>query len=56
MRNQEPEFTCSFCEEKAVMICSEDGDFLCKLCGEDLESFPSPLVNSPRMGVCGYGG
>ena len=56
IRNQEPEFECAYCNEKATMICSSEDDFLCKSCAEDNQSFPLPLVNSPRTGVCGYVG
>lgn len=54
IRNQEPEFECAYCDEKAVMICSNEDNFLCESCGGDNESFLLPLVNSPRTGVCGY--
>jgi hypothetical protein len=58
IRNQEPEFECSRCDEKAVMICAYEGDLLCESCAEegDDESYLLPLVNSPRTGVCGYTG
>jgi hypothetical protein len=66
-RNKEPEFKCSSCDKKAIAICPyciDEGDgLLCQSCmdkhkciqdeGEDLAS---PLVNSPRAGVCGYTG
>lgn len=66
-RNKEIEFECSSCNNKAIAICpyciDEDEGFLCPACidkhkcvqdeGEDLLS---PLVNSPRAGVCGYTG
>lgn len=55
IRNQEPEFECAYCDEKAVMICSNEDEFLCESCVDD-ESFVLPLVNSPRTGVCGYSG
>lgn len=64
-RNKEVAFECSSCSNKAVAICpycvDEGEGFLCQSCidkhkcvqdeGEDLLS---PLVNSPRAGVCGY--
>lgn len=59
MQNQEPQFTCSFCDEKAVNISAYESDFLCKSCtstDEDDEGRHLPLVNSPRTGVCAYVG
>jgi hypothetical protein len=56
IRNQEPEFDCVECGEKAVLICSnDDEEFLCISCAED-DEYLLPLVNSPRTGVCGYAG
>jgi hypothetical protein len=55
IRNQEPEFKCSDCDEKAVMICPYEDNVVCESCSGDDESF-LPLVNSPRTGVCGYVG
>lgn len=54
MRNEEPAFTCSDCDEKAVAICPDTEDYLCEVCGDVDEMLP--LVNSPRTGVCGYVG
>lgn len=67
MRNEEIDFKCSYCDNKAVAICPfciyEDAGLLCESCiekhkcvengGEDVLL---PLVNSPRLGVCGYTG
>ena len=54
---------CSYCDKTAEQICCEciyeDSGFLCESCtkthecGEDMQL---PVVNSPRMGVCGYTG
>jgi hypothetical protein len=64
-QNEPPELTCSTCGKKAaVAICtdclwSESGGLLCEDC---LRTHPCgwemalPVVNSPRMGVCGYDG
>jgi len=57
IRNQEPEFECAYCNEKAVMICPIEDDLLCESCAVDKdEESLLPLVNSPRTGVCGYVG
>jgi hypothetical protein len=62
-RNNMPEILCDKCGKPAVSICTEcvweDEGFLCESCAEkhecDEEMF-LPVVNSPRMGVCGYDG
>lgn len=61
-RNNLPNFKCS-CNKPAREICSqcvwEGKGFMCKSCakkhkcGEDMLL---PVVNSPRMGMCGYTG
>lgn len=58
IQNQEPEFQCVTCDEKAEMISSTEGDCFCKSCVEEDndELYLLPLVNSPRTGVCGYVG
>jgi ribosomal protein L37AE/L43A len=60
MQNQEPQFNCTSCGEKAIMIDSLNGDYFCPSCVEeeedDDERYLLPLVNSPRTGVCGYVG
>jgi hypothetical protein len=67
IRNKEPEFKCSSCDNKAVAICpmcmEDDEGFLCEKCiknhecvmdeGEDILM---PVTNSPRSGECGYVG
>jgi hypothetical protein len=63
-RNVPPEFLCSQCGNPAAMICiermyNEEDPFFCKECYEKYESeYDSmlPVVNSPRMGECGYEG
>lgn len=62
-RNDDPVWTCGVCEETATVLCAycflEDDAFFCEAhsedhgCGEDAIL---PIVNSPRMGVCGYTG
>jgi hypothetical protein len=62
-KNDLPEFRCN-CENLAKEMCTEcmeEGKdfFLCKNCSKehkcDEEMF-LPIVNSPRMGMCGYTG
>ena len=63
-RNEPPVWTCGVCDAPATLVCpfcmGEDNPFVCAghapqhTCAED-ESF-LPVVNSPRMGVCGYTG
>ncbi len=63
-RNLEPEFQCSSCcEAKATQICTqciyEGSGWLCDKCAEEHgcgEEMLLPVVNSPRMGMCGYCG
>lgn len=62
-RNNLPEFTCYKCDKHAKEICTQciwEGEgLLCESCakthkcGEDMFL---PVVNSPRMGMCGYTG
>ncbi|MDQ6662539.1 MAG: hypothetical protein M3Z24_16440 [Chloroflexota bacterium] len=63
-RNEAPELVCDRCGAKpATFIISENvwaGDALCKKCALKLrkkeEDLILPVVNSPRVGVCAYGG
>lgn len=69
-RNEPLKIPCSICKkEPAAYLCTEcfDGDnysFFCEKCSvlheEECEAFTDysqmPVVNSPRMGVCGYEG
>ncbi|MEW5761278.1 MAG: hypothetical protein AB1779_11000 [Candidatus Thermoplasmatota archaeon] len=63
-RNEQPPITCDLCGKIATQVCREcgwsgDGGWLCDdcankhECGEDLLL---PVVNSPRVGICGYTG
>ena len=63
-RNLPPEIRCR-CKKPAVWVCTEcgrdeEGPFgLCKACARKHpcgEEMLLPVVNSPRMGVCGYTG
>jgi hypothetical protein len=63
-RNEPPIWPCAVCDAPATLICpfcvGERNPFVCRRhvrghpC-DDEESF-LPVVNSPRMGVCGYTG
>jgi hypothetical protein len=62
-RNEAPSWPCDECGQPATKICVEcanmGGGFFCAIhtskheCGEEILL---PVVNSPRMGVCGYTG
>jgi hypothetical protein len=64
-RNEAPAWKCAVCEASATLVCpfcmvENAKPFVCSThardhaCGDD-ESL-LPVVNSPRMGVCGYTG
>lgn len=62
-RNEMPEFLCDECGKPAKEICTqcvwEGTGLLCESCVEDHgcgEEMLLPVVNSPRMGECGYTG
>lgn len=64
-RNEPLEILCDECKtEVAVKVCAVDGMTLCSKCAkkhkkecEDFADYAAmPIVNSPRMGVCGYSG
>ena len=65
-RNKEPEVSCVACEEKARWLCIEcmyEHDEPGLLCEAHAERHPHedyggplPIVNSPRVGMCGYEG
>jgi hypothetical protein len=66
VRNLSPEYECMECKEPATWLCMEcliEEDESGMLCDEHSECHPHdnygepvPLVNSPRMGLCGYDG
>jgi hypothetical protein len=57
-RNLAPELTCGPCGQPATSIDGTSGDFFCAKCAKKSaeEEMLLPVVNSPRMGVCGYTG
>lgn len=62
-RNQMPEIKCNKCDNLATNVCCdciyEGSGWLCDKCStkhECGEDMLLPVVNSPRVGVCGYCG
>ena len=63
-RNEDPVWTCALCEQSATQICTycmyeQENPFYCEAHAEDHdcdEEMLLPVVNSPRMGMCGYTG
>jgi len=62
-RNDAPEIVCDKCEKMAAQICTQciydEAGWLCDDCAKDHEcgeEMMLPVVNSPRVGVCGYCG
>jgi hypothetical protein len=62
-RNEPPQISCVKCGQPATEVCSEciyeDGGWLCDTCAEEHECGEEmllPVVNSPRVGMCGYTG
>ena len=58
-RNNPYAYTCENCGKKARGMCVECESLVCDQCQnahECGEEMIMPVVNSPRMGVCGYGG
>ncbi len=58
-RNNLPLYPCVSCANLATRIDLEEGEFYCDSCFEEHsldEDMWLPVVNSPRMGVCGYDG
>jgi len=68
-RNEPIELTCTNCKKKpAINICTacwyDEEAFFCEACSnehaetcEDFDDYANmPIVNSPRMGECGYFG
>lgn len=61
-RNNSYNFQCAECGEQATDYCTECEAFLCEGCltnseiHECGEEMALPIVNSPRMGECGYTG
>ena len=62
-RNRPPSFPCKDCGQPAAEICTEcswsEAGWLCAACAKTHdcgEEMLLPVVNSPRVGVCGYTG
>lgn len=62
-RNDPPDIECESCGKPAVAVCcqciDEGTGFVCEDCAEKHkcgEDMLLPVVNSPRMGMCGYTG
>src|SRR5208337_1910830 len=58
-RNRMPEAVCTQCEKPAAQFCTDCAEFYCSACLADHEcgeEMALPVVNSPRMGECGYSG
>lgn len=58
-RNNPYRFECDACGKEATDICIECENFVCEACLENHEcgeEMTLPVVNSPRMGVCGFTG
>lgn len=62
-RNDPPPIACESCGKIATQVCAEciwsDKGWLCDKCGrkhECGEDMLLPVVNSPRVGMCGYTG
>lgn len=62
-RNHFPEdMTCIGCDGPAAEVCSMCYEYFCEKCPKEhlncrsMEEYLLPVVNSPRMGVCGYSG
>ncbi len=62
-RNVQPQIKCSCCENEATHVCAQcfydNTGWLCSTCAqihECGEDMLLPVVNSPRVGVCGYCG
>jgi len=66
VRNLMPEYECIKCKQPAIWLCMEclfEEDVWGTLCDEHAQTHPHDnygepvkLVNSPRLGMCGYGG
>lgn len=64
-RNDDPVWACEVCEKGATQVCTfcmyeKENPFYCEAHAEDHdcreEEMLLPVVNSPRMGMCGYTG
>ena len=62
-RNDPPEIRCGVCGRPATQVCRqcrwEDAGWLCDACARGHpcgDEYLLPVVNSPRVGLCGYTG
>jgi hypothetical protein len=61
-RNEPPQIICDVCGKTATQVCAQcvwDNGWLCDKCAlkhECGEEMLLPVVNSPRVGMCGYTG
>ena len=60
-RNNMPSLKCSTCAVKPKFICQSCNDLCCSICFKEHDcgygnETMLPVVNSPRMGICGYSG
>ncbi|HEY1348548.1 MAG TPA: hypothetical protein VGF67_02840 [Ktedonobacteraceae bacterium] len=62
-RNTPPAILCSTCGKQATSVCVqcvyEEGSWLCADCAREHSCGSDtllPVVNSPRVGMCGYAG
>lgn len=62
-RNEPPIITCNVCGKAATQVCTQciydDRGWLCDKCADHHkcgEEMLLPVVNSPRVGMCGYTG
>ncbi len=57
-RNELPVIPCLECEKPATTLVFKDWEPepYCEACCGEVEEMALPVINSPRMGVCGYGG
>ena len=59
--NLPEEIQCYICQKPPGVICSNCDEIFCSRCKRDHdgcggEEYFLPVVNSPRMGICGYTG
>jgi hypothetical protein len=55
-RNEAPAIPCERCKQPAAWVDTFEDHWVCERCLGDSEEGALPVVNSPRVGVCGYTG
>jgi hypothetical protein len=56
-RNEPPQILCESCKKPAAWVDVYEGEgWLCEECLDNRDEGVLPVVNSPRVGVCGYTG